>query len=174
MTDSLKYSIFKTRWGFFGLLADEKGLLKTSLPMKTRQAVKKRLLKGTSKKANEVENLSNSLKRAIIGYYNGVYVDFQSLKIIFNFDELTDFQKLVLTACRKIKIGKAATYGQLAIMAGCPGAARAVGSVMAKNQWPLLIGCHRIVKSDGSVGGFSFGGSKTKKRMIEHEQKIKN
>jgi methylated-DNA-[protein]-cysteine S-methyltransferase len=167
-------TIFKTRWGFFGVLADEKGLLKTCLPMKTRQAVKKHLLTGISKKANEVEILSHSLQKAIINYYNGVYVDFQSLKIIFNFDKLTDFQKRVLKACRKIKIGETATYGQLAIMAGCPGAARAVGSVMAKNQWPLLIGCHRIVKSDGSIGNFSFGGSKTKKKMLEHEQKIKN
>jgi methylated-DNA-[protein]-cysteine S-methyltransferase len=173
MADNLKYSIFKTKWGFFGLLADEKGLLKTSLPTATIDAAKKHLLSGQSKKANKVENLSHSLQKAVIDYYNGVCVDFQSLKIVFNFDKLTVFQKRVLMACQKIKIGQVATYGQLAMMAGNRRAARAVGSVMAKNDWPLIIGCHRIICADGTVGSFSAaGGAPMKKRMLEHEQKI--
>jgi methylated-DNA-[protein]-cysteine S-methyltransferase len=167
-----KYSIFKTKWGYFGLLADEKGLLKACLPMENAEAVKKYLLGGTSNKANKVENLYHSLEKAIIDYYNGSYVDFQVLKITLNHGELTDFSTRVLTACRNIKIGDVATYGQLATMAGFPGSARAVGSVMAKNNWPLIIGCHRIIKSDGSIGNFSFGGSKTKKRMLEHEKQM--
>jgi methylated-DNA-[protein]-cysteine S-methyltransferase len=174
MANHLKYSIFKTKWGFFGLLADEKGLLKTSLPMPNIESVKKHLLVGTSNKANKVENLYHNLEKAVIDYCNGSYVDFQALKITLNEDKLTAFSRRVLKACQKIKIGEVATYGQLAMMAGYPGAARAVGSVMAKNQWPLIIGCHRIIKSDGSIGNFSFGRSKTKKLMIEHEQKIKN
>ncbi|MCE5339938.1 MAG: methylated-DNA--[protein]-cysteine S-methyltransferase [Planctomycetaceae bacterium] len=172
MADDLKYTIFKTKWGFFGLLADEKGLLKTCLPMENSEAVKKHLLAGTSYQANKVENLYHNLEKAIIDYYNGNYVDFQALEITLNQDKLTDFSKRVLKVCRKIKIGEVATYGQLATMAGCPGAARAVGSVMAKNNWPLIIGCHRIVKSDGSIGNFSFGGSKTKNRMLEHEKQM--
>jgi len=172
MADDFKYSIFKTKWGFFGLLADEKGLLKACLPMKNAGAVKKYLLAGTSKKANKVENLYHSLQKAVIDYYKGSYTDFQALKITLNQDKLTAFSKRVLKACQNIKIGEVATYGQLAIKAGYPGAARAVGSVIAKNNWPLIIGCHRIIKSDGSIGSFSFGGSKTKKQMLEHEKQM--
>src|SRR5690606_5237266 len=75
-------------------------------------------------------------------------------------------------ACKAINIGKTITYGDLAARAGgAPRAARAVGSVMAANQWPLLIGCHRVIRSDGIIGRFSGeGGSLTKKRMLQHEQ----
>ncbi len=173
MADNLRYSIFKTKWGFFGLLADEKGLLKVCLPVKTAESTKRYLLAGTSNKANKVENLYPSLTKAIIDYYNGTYVNFQTVKFTLNQDKLTDFSRHVLTACQKIKIGEVATYGQLAMMAGYPGAARAVGSVMAGNQWPLIVGCHRIICANGSVGSFSAaGGSTTKKRMIEHEKYI--
>ncbi|MFA7302055.1 MAG: methylated-DNA--[protein]-cysteine S-methyltransferase, partial [Candidatus Shapirobacteria bacterium] len=162
MADDLKYSIFKTKWGFFGLLADKKGLLKVCLPVKNTEIAKRYLLVGMSNRAKKVENLYPDLTKAIIDYYNGTYVNFHKLKFALNWDNLTIFSKRILTACGKIKIGQTVTYGQLAAMAGFPGAARAVGSVMAKNNWPLIIGCHRIIKSDGSIGNFSFGGNKTK------------
>jgi methylated-DNA-[protein]-cysteine S-methyltransferase len=71
-----------------------------------------------------------------------------------------------------MKIGQTATYGQLAGMAGSPGAARAVGSIMAANRWPLIVGCHRIIRADGKIGNFSFCGSETKKKMLELEKEI--
>jgi methylated-DNA-[protein]-cysteine S-methyltransferase len=66
----------------------------------------------------------------------------------------TPFQRKVLQVCREIPHGKTLTYGQLALQAGAPGAARAVGNVMRNNNIPLVIPCHRVVGSD-SIGGYS-------------------
>ena len=67
----------------------------------------------------------------------------------------TEFQQAVLEACRAIPRGETRSYGQLAAEAGRPGAARAVGSVMASNRTPLVIPCHRVVLASGKAGHFS-------------------
>jgi methylated-DNA-[protein]-cysteine S-methyltransferase len=66
--------------------------------------------------------------------------------------------------------GRVRTYGELAAAAGSAGAARAVGSVMAKNRHPIIVPCHRVVGSAGSLGGFSArDGINMKRRMLELE-----
>ena len=79
-----------------------------------------------------------------------------------NFDDVevdmtgrTPFQLQVLAACRAIPRGETRSYGELAKAAGRPGAARAVGSVMASNRTPLIIPCHRVVLASGAAGHFS-------------------
>lgn len=68
--------------------------------------------------------------------------------------KMTEFQRKVRQACRKLKRGETATYGELARKVGRPGAARAVGTVMSRNPTPLIIPCHRVVGVTG-LGGFS-------------------
>ena len=80
------------------------------------------------------------------------------------------FGKRVLRACRKIKYARTATYGQLAEMAGSAGASRAAGNILGKNPLPLIIPCHRIIRADGDMGGFSAtGGVNLKKKMLKLE-----
>jgi methylated-DNA-[protein]-cysteine S-methyltransferase len=67
----------------------------------------------------------------------------------------TEFQRKVQEACRKIPRGEVWSYGELAAAAGAPGAARAVGSVMRTNRFPLIVPCHRVVAAGGKLGGFS-------------------
>ncbi|MEM8736472.1 MAG: MGMT family protein, partial [Planctomycetota bacterium] len=63
------------------------------------------------------------------------------------------------------------TYGALAKAVGRPNAARAVGGAMAKNRWPLLIPCHRVLGASGKLTGYSgVGGIETKRRLLEHER----
>jgi len=84
-------------------------------------------------------------------------------------DGLPAFTRRVLEALRATAPGETFTYGQLARMAGSPGAARAVGQVMAKNPLPILIPCHRVVAANGP-GGFSlFGSLETKARLMALE-----
>jgi O-6-methylguanine DNA methyltransferase len=60
---------------------------------------------------------------------------------------------------------------ELAAKAGSPKAARAIGGVMAKNPLPLIVPCHRVVRSDGKIGGFSAqGGTKFKNKLLKHEK----
>ncbi len=84
--------------------------------------------------------------------------------------DVSDFHREVLTLCHAIPTGETLTYGQLAKLAGSPHAARAVGGAMARNRWPLIIPCHRVVGSSGKLTGYSGeGGTKTKHWLLEHE-----
>lgn len=82
------------------------------------------------------------------------------------------FCQKVWLACASIPPGKTVTYGELARMIGHPGAARAVGSALAKNPFAPIIPCHRVIRSDGAMGGYSArGGIRTKERLLEKERK---
>lgn len=65
---------------------------------------------------------------------------------------------------RRIPEGKITTYGDIAKALGCPGASRAVGQILNKNPDPVIVPCHRVVMSDGSIGGYAFG--KTMKKEL--------
>lgn len=69
---------------------------------------------------------------------------------------------------KKIPAGEVLTYKQVAIEAGNPKAARAVANIMAKNYDPL-IPCHRVIRSDGGLGGYNRGGTDVKKQLLEKE-----
>lgn len=80
------------------------------------------------------------------------------------------FERLVLERLRRIPKGQVRTYGDIAREIGYPGAARAVGNACAKNPVPLLVPCHRVVRSDGGVGGYSLrGGAALKRRLLAQE-----
>ena len=83
----------------------------------------------------------------------------------------TEFHQSILNLCQKIPYGTTLTYGELADRSGSPGAARAVGVAMANNPAPIVIPCHRVVASDGSLGGFS-GGLPNKRTLLVHEGSI--
>ncbi len=84
------------------------------------------------------------------------------------FSQLTRFSRRVLSTVRRIPRGRVITYKRLANRVGVKGGARAVGQSLAKNPFPLVIPCHRVIKSDRSLGGFS-GGIKLKRLLLEAE-----
>lgn len=90
--------------------------------------------------------------------------------VALDLEDLTPFQREVLLACAKIPYGQTASYAELARRVGRPRAARAVGSVMARNPMSLVIPCHRVVRSDGSLGGYG-GGLGLKQQLLEMESK---
>ena len=164
----MKYTIFSTAWGYFGLVADEKGLVRTCLPHKSRKTVEKCLLDGLeSPQFNK--NLLKPLQKQIIAYFAGKPTRFDTSLVL---DSLPPFARKVLTACSKIPPGQTVSYSQLAGMIGRPRASRAVGSALARNPIPLIIPCHRVIHSDGSLGNFSaFGGTSTKKKLLTLEKR---
>jgi methylated-DNA-[protein]-cysteine S-methyltransferase len=166
--EKYQYTIFRTQWGWFGLLGSEQGLLRTCLPVAHKEAVQSRMLSDIPN-SERSKNAFSALKIAIEDYYRGSPVDFGNVKV--HLDGLSEFQRNVLTTLRTITYGKIVSYSQLAKLAGSPKAARAIGMVMAQNPLPLIIPCHRVIKSDGSVGQFSAsGGTDTKKRMLDLEK----
>jgi len=82
----------------------------------------------------------------------------------------TPFQVSVWKAISKVPFGKTVSYGEIAAGIGKPLASRAVGAAVGSNPTPLLVGCHRVLGSSGSITGYSGGqGIKTKKLLLEHE-----
>lgn len=71
--------------------------------------------------------------------------------------EGTPFQKKVWDALMEIPYGETVSYGELAKRIGHPGASRAVGGAVKRNPVPIFIPCHRVVRSDGSLGGYNLG-----------------
>jgi methylated-DNA-[protein]-cysteine S-methyltransferase len=86
-------------------------------------------------------------------FAQGERVDFDDIHLAL--PALTAFQRAVVEATRKIGYGETRTYGALALEAGFPRAARAVGSVMAANRFPIVIPCHRVIGSAGRLVGYS-------------------
>lgn len=82
---------------------------------------------------------------------------------------LTDFQRSVLEATATIPKGEVKPYGWVARQIDRPKAVRAVGSALAHNPVPLIIPCHRVVRSDGQIGNYSLGGPHIKIDLLQHE-----
>lgn len=168
MQKTIKYTIFKTKWGYFGLAGIDNGLLRTCLPLSNSKNVESQLLRNFPNSRYE-SGLFKKARQQIIAYFEGDCVDFRDTPLVL--DGLGLFASRVLKACRGIRFGQIVTYGRLAEMAGKPSAARAVGRVMAQNPLPLIIPCHRVICANGGMGGFSgIGGVKLKERLLRLEQ----
>lgn len=81
---------------------------------------------------------------------------------------MNDLDRLVYRKLLKVPKGKVTTYGELAKAVGLQNGQRAIGRIMNKNPFPVIIPCHRVVKSDGKVGGY-FYGQKVKTKMLSDE-----
>ncbi len=82
---------------------------------------------------------------------------------------MTEFERAVLLEALEIPRGEVRTYGWIAAQIGHPAAVRAVGTALRKNPVPVLIPCHRVVRSDGHVGEYALGGSDAKRRILAAE-----
>jgi len=97
---------------------------------------------------------SGKLAADVKRYFSGEPVSFKEYKV--DYSGYTDFQRRVLEATRKIPYSQTRSYAEIAEASGSPGAARAVGQVMAHNRTCIIVPCHRVVASNG-IGGFTGG-----------------
>ena len=106
------------------------------------------------------------LGERIQDFLGGEAVDF-GLDVIA-LENCSDFPKRVLLAVHKIPRGWVSTYGRIARSLQVAGATRAVGRALSRNPFPMIIPCHRIIKSNGELGGFG-GGLRMKQALLELE-----
>lgn len=169
MQKAIKYVIFKTKWGYFGLAGTDSAICRTELPQPVYERVKSRLLKDIPETRAEKFYFKN-LQEQIAAYFEGERVDF-ALDIPVELNGLYGFSHDVLIACRQIWFGQTISYAGLAKKLRRPNAGRAVGNTLAKNPLPLIIPCHRVIRSDGKLGGFTApGGINLKKQLLLHEK----
>ncbi len=160
-------SVFKTRLGWCGIVYNEqyngkKEVERTYLP--TSKSKLNKYVKGLARKK------ITGIEARISAYFDGGKVDFSGVECAL--DRCPPFHKKVYKKLMNVPYGKTVTYAELARMAGNPKASRAVGSAMAKNPLPLIIPCHRVIKSNGEIGNFSSDrGPALKRTMINMERR---
>ena len=170
------YTSFPTSIGRIYLAATEKGICKVSLGYKNEKEFVKELktqnlvpasFKQGSKRTSIVRNnmYFKAVKNEILTYLSGTPVSFKKDAVIL---DGTDFQKKVWRALSHIPYGKVLTYKQVAEKIGAPNAFRAVGGACGANELPIIIPCHRVVASNGGLGGFS-NGLKLKRFLLRLE-----
>ena len=104
-------------------------------------------------------------------YFRGAV---QTFDLAIDFSNYSPFAVNVLRALQAVPYGTTVSYGDLALLCGHPGAARAVGRVVGANRTPLLIPCHRVIGSTGKLTGYSAaGGLETKRWLLDFEQQGK-
>ena len=163
------HMIFTTPFGPGAIVFRESpfALFKILLPRLNPSDLEKALLEsgwgisGSDKKALDIKNM-------LLDYFKGypIHPPWERL----DFGGLTSLQKSVLRATADIPYGETRSYRDIATAIGRPNACRFVGTTLAKNPFPILIPCHRIIRSDNSLGKFG-GGTGLKKRLIALESK---
>ncbi len=131
-------------------------------PVRMERYIKRIYPSSISESEAAIEMICKKMKK----YFAGSSVNFSS--DITNLSRLYNFQKRVLLTERKIPYGWVSTYGRLAFKIGRPNAARAVGTALARNPFPIIIPCHRTIRADGTLGGFQ-GGLNLKRALLELE-----
>ena len=155
-----------TSLGRFELVASSVGLRRVYWPRKGEKGGRRKA-EGGRKKRNTPTGVAKMLKvtaRQLGDYFDGRRVRFNGK---LDLSGLSPFAQKVLRVLAKVRYGQTITYGELAKRAGSAKAARAVGNVLAKNPLPIIVPCHRVIPSNGSIGGFSApGGLKLKRQLL--------
>jgi methylated-DNA-[protein]-cysteine S-methyltransferase len=107
----------------------------------------------------------DSFKKELREYFDGRLEEFRQGTI---FIEGTEFEKKVWLTLKEIPYGETRTYKWIAEKIGNPKANRAVGQALGRNPIPIVFPCHRVIESDGSIGGYS-SGVDIKRRLLEME-----
>ena len=163
-------TLVKTTFGWVGMAWSAQGLVGTTLPRATEAEAATGLPAASDREPAaaaglDVALLADKMRR----YFEGEAVAFdEPLDPSIG----TEFQKRVWAITQAIPRGQTRTYGQVARQAGSTvGAARAVGQAMARNPWPVIVPCHRVVGHDGRLTGFG-GGVHMKQQMLNMEAEI--
>jgi len=134
-----------------GFVGSEAGISRIILPRKSPDDVI--ILIGVTN-ARHDKNAFANLTQRLIRYCDGEAVSFTDK---LNLGDATAFERLVWRAAQTIPYGQTRSYGWIAKRIGKPNAARAVGQALGRNTCPILIPCHRVISSNGTLGGFSSG-----------------
>jgi methylated-DNA-[protein]-cysteine S-methyltransferase len=145
-------------------MGSARGLHHTTLPQRTERDVYQLLGDDLKNAKASSQRLSDLIDRYRT-YFSGHQVDFPDTLDLAN---ATPFQRTVWRIVRDIPYGQTRTYTWVADRVGNPQALRAVGQALARNLFPIIIPCHRVLAQDGGLGGFS-GGLPMKRRLLKLE-----
>jgi methylated-DNA-[protein]-cysteine S-methyltransferase len=165
------YCVFETALGPGAIAWGEVGIVGIQLPEADEQHLRMRIRRrfagaAESEPPAEVASAIERIRRLLDGHPSDDLSD-----IRLDMSRVPELAQRVYAQTRRIRPGQTATYGQIASKLGDPLLAREVGQSLARNPFPIVIPCHRVLAAGGKLGGFSApGGVATKQRLLELER----
>jgi O-6-methylguanine DNA methyltransferase len=165
---TIRWHTFDTPLGRMYAAASERGLCRLSWHVRSPQAFEQELRtrfpgRRLRRDPHGLARVEREVRSFLEGHRHAFSVD-------LDLSALSDFQRRVLEATRRVPFGETSSYSELARRLRRPRAARAVGNALRANPVPLVIPCHRIVRADGSLGGYSgIAAVNEKRRLLQHE-----
>ena len=160
------HAAFKTSFGWCGLIKGKKGLKRIFLPEKSRKELILKIKAFCPGSVSFKDGFEKEI-RDISAYFRG---DNKKLSFVLDFSGSTNFQRMVWSETAKIPYAQSRTYLFIAEKIGKKNSSRAVGNALGKNPFPLAIPCHRVLRADNTVGGFTAtGGIKLKEELLKLE-----
>lgn len=165
----LQVIVVQIRAGWVGFAWSESGLAALTFPRAGAGDARAELA-GLGVAGEEAVSPAEPVDRLLADrleeYFSGGVTDFSAIPV--DWSGYTPFQRAVLEAARQVPWGETRTYGELSRMVDRPRASRAVGNALGANRTPIVVPCHRIVRADGTTGGFA-GGPEWKERLLRLE-----
>ena len=166
---SAGFTLFDTAIGRCGIAWNGRGITAVQLPERSDERTRGRM---TRRAPGAVEAVPPAAVAEVIeGLVRLLDTGRGDLSAVaLDLDGLPAFDRDVYAVARTIPAGATLSYGTVAERAGAPGEAREVGQALGRNPFPLVVPCHRVVNSDGQLGGFSAnGGTATKRALLSIE-----
>lgn len=167
---SKKIAWIQSEKGILASIWSDKGLYELTFPFPTQQEASQHLTTPLNQLQQDLDSLQqewyNTLSGELQTYFSGRPVTFS---VPLDWSGYSDFRRKVLQFTAGIPSGQVATYGGVAKAVGSPKAARAVGGAMHANRTPIVVPCHRVIGSDGSLTGFG-GGLPLKRELLALEK----
>jgi len=168
----INFCLYDTEFGVAAIAWTDEGICGHQLPEKDAAQTEARLKSHfptalASKPPDEIVMLTRRLRK----HLEGNVQDFSNVRL--DLSGVPPFHTKIYQALQKVPVGMTVSYNDLAILAGSKRAARAVGQAMAKNPISVIVPCHRVLTSTGSIGGFTaYGGLDTKRLLLQNESAL--
>jgi len=172
----LSYDVFRVSLGWCAAARGARGICAFVLPVPSAEIAREEIFALTARSSGaeaagprRASSGFRPLAEAVVRYFEGAAVRFNEFPL--DLSSGTAFQRRIWSVIRRIPYGQVRTYRWIGMETGRPEAARAIGRAVGANPIPLLIPCHRVVGSDGSLVGFSAtGGVGLKLKMLDLEK----
>jgi methylated-DNA-[protein]-cysteine S-methyltransferase len=162
------YAQVDSPFGALTVAATRTGLVRLAFPEESPDSVLERLATRISPRILESPSRLDAVRRELDEYFAGRR---RSFELAIDRSLMAPFARRVLTATAAIPYGGVLTYGEVATVAGSPRGSRAAGNALGANPIPIVVPCHRVLRSGGVLGGYG-GGPERKRRLLELEGAI--
>jgi methylated-DNA-[protein]-cysteine S-methyltransferase len=164
----LHFYLVDTVSGWMGVVGSPDGLREIVLPQISIELVCQAVMQKYGIVQVDSSAYFGTLPQRLKAYFEGQHIEFPD---DLDLSDATDFQRSIWEKTRTIPYGETKSYGWVAREAGYQKAARAVGNALGENPFPIIVPCHRVIRSDGGLGGFT-GGIEVKEYLLQLERGI--